>query len=184
VTRRTVLAPGSAAGLLRPVLRIIVEADGWLTWPGGHVRCALGRSGVRSDKREGDGATPAGCHPLRRVLYRPDREAAPDTRLPVRPLQPGDGWCDDPGDAAYNRPVTTPYPARHERMWRDDGLYDIVAVLGYNDMPGVAGRGSAIFLHVASPDYQPTQGCVALSGGDLRRLLADCAEGDRLCIRR
>lgn len=163
-------------------MRITVSADRWLTWPAGRVRCALGRTGLVVDKREGDGATPAGVFPLRRVLYRPDRVAAPETGLPVRPITADDGWCDDPGDPAYNRLVRLPYPGRHERLWRDDGLYDLVAVIGHNDDPVVPGRGSAIFLHVAKPDHAPTEGCVALALDDLRRLLADCRPGDEIAI--
>jgi L,D-peptidoglycan transpeptidase YkuD (ErfK/YbiS/YcfS/YnhG family) len=143
-------------------------------------RCAIGRGGVSSDKREGDGATPAGRLPLRRVLYRADRVAAPACRVPLAPLAPADGWCDDPGDAAYNRLVTLPHPARHEALWRAEAAYDIVGVLGWNDGTGpdgraaaiARGRGSAIFLHLARPDFTPTQGCVALLERDLRAALA------------
>ena len=149
-----------------------VSADGRLHWAGRIYRCALGRGGVRRDKREGDGATPAGRFPLRRVLYRPDRMAAPSTGLPTVALMPEDGWCDDPGDAAYNRPVRLPHAARHEQMWREDGLYDIVVVIGHNDNPVVPGMGSAVFLHVARDDYGPTEGCVALALDDLKAVLA------------
>src|SRR5262249_32310951 len=158
--------------LLSTDLRIRVGADGVLRWESGAYRCALGRGGVRVDKREGDGATPAGRFPLRRVLYRPDRGPAPATRLPVAALTPNDGWCDDPKDPQYNRPVQLPYAGRHETLWRDDALYDIVVVIGHNDAPVVAGMGSAVFLHLASTDYRPTQGCVALARQDLLQVLA------------
>lgn len=147
-------------------------AGGVLTLGDLVLRCALGRSGVTGDKREGDGATPAGRLALRRVLYRADRGAAPACAVPVEPIDPADGWCDDPADAAYNRPVRLPHPARHEALWRADALYDVVGVLGWNDAPVVRGRGSAIFLHLAAPDGAPTAGCVALAPDDLRRALA------------
>ena len=124
------------------------------------------------DKREGDGATPAGRFPLRRVLYRPDRLSTPATPLPVAPLTPEDGWCDDPADPQYNRPVRLPYAGRHEELWRADTLYDVIVVVGHNDAPVIAGMGSAIFMHVASADYRPTQGCVALARQDLLDILA------------
>ncbi|MBX3499883.1 MAG: L,D-transpeptidase family protein [Alphaproteobacteria bacterium] len=137
------------------------------------VPCALGRGGVRADKREGDGATPLGVFPLRRLWYRADRLDAPPTdALPVRPIQREDGWCDDPDSPQYNRPVSLPHPARHERLWREDALYDLVVELGYNDGPVVPGVGSAVFLHVARADYGPTEGCVAIGRGDLLRLVA------------
>ena len=147
--------------------------------PSREVRCALGPGGVvaAAAKREGDGATPAGRWPWRRVLYRPDRAAPPTTGLPLQPLLPDDGWCDAPGDPAYNRPVKLPYPASAEIMWRDDALYDLVVVLGYNDDPPLAGHGSAIFLHCARTDFAPTQGCVALARDDLETALAIADEG-------
>ncbi len=145
-------------------------------------RCAIGKGGVRHDKREGDGATPIGCWPLRRLFYRPDRETCPETALPRRALQAGDGWCDDPRAAYYNKLISLPDPASHERLWRDDALYDLLVVLGYNDAPAVAGAGSAIFLHVARDDYGPTEGCVALAKQDLRALLETVGPEDRLCV--
>ena len=135
-------------------------------------RCALGKGGIRADKREGDGATPVGLLPLRRVFYRADRTATPACRVPVELLSPADGWCDDPADRAYNQRVRLPHAARHEHLWREDALYDLVGVLGWNDAPVIRGRGSAIFLHLARPDLAPTEGCIALPERDLRAALA------------
>lgn len=149
-----------------------ITPDGLLRFRGETLRCALGAGGVRADKREGDGATPAGLLPIRRILWRADRGPRPATALPAEPIAPDDGWCDDPGHADYNRPVRLPHPARHERLWREDAVYDVIGVLGWNDAPIVRGRGSAVFLHVARPRLAPTEGCVALPGNDLRRLLA------------
>ena len=161
---------------------LVVTADGWLAAGGRRFRCALGRAGILAAKREGDGATPAGRWPLRQVLFRPDRLTPPRTRLPCSPLAPGDGWCDDPAHGDYNRRVRLPHPARCETLWRADALYDIVAVLGYNDAPPVPGLGSAIFLHVARPDYGPTEGCVALSRPDLETVLAEAVPGDSVLV--
>lgn len=151
--------------------------DGVLAWRHQRFRCALGRAGVSADKREGDGTTPVGRFPLRRVLYRADRLRRPATALPVRAMRADDGWCDDPGDPRYNRPVRLPYPGHHEVLWRADGVYDVVVVLGHNDAPPRAGAGSAVFLHVAAADYRPTEGCVALALSDLLAVLADCRSG-------
>lgn len=159
---------------------IQVYPDRRLLFAGRSFRCAIGRGGIRHVKTEGDGATPAGVFPLRRVLYRTDRIDAPATRLPAGAIAEDDGWCDAPGDPNYNRPVKRPYAARHERMWRDDGLYDLIVVLGHNDEPPTPGAGSAIFLHVASPDYGPTAGCIALALADLRSVLATCGPETRL----
>jgi L,D-peptidoglycan transpeptidase YkuD (ErfK/YbiS/YcfS/YnhG family) len=160
-------------------------ADGFLDLGGRRMRCALGKAGVTpaADKREGDLASPIGVWPIRRVLYRPDRGGAPATALPVQALAPDDGWCDAPGDPAYNRPVKLPYPASAERMWRDDHLYDIVVVLGHNDEPPVAPMGSCIFLHLAREGYLPTEGCVAIARLDMEDLLAMANPGDAIEIR-
>jgi L,D-peptidoglycan transpeptidase YkuD (ErfK/YbiS/YcfS/YnhG family) len=117
---------------------------------------------VRLDKSEGDGATPAGSYPLVSIYYRPDRLARPPTQLPRNALAPKDAWVDDPNDVNYNRPVSLPYPASAEKMWREDGLYDLLVVIGYNMAPVVPGAGSAIFLHIAAPDFAATAGCIAI----------------------
>jgi L,D-peptidoglycan transpeptidase YkuD (ErfK/YbiS/YcfS/YnhG family) len=160
-------------------------SDGWLDIDGRRVRAALGPAGVTpaASKREGDLASPIGVWPIREVIYRPDRGPPPATEIRVRAMAPDDGWCDDPADPQYNRPVKLPYDASAERMWRDDHLYDLVVVLGHNDDPVVPGLGSAIFLHVAKPDYAPTHGCVAVERSDLEALLDKARPGDAVEIR-
>lgn len=153
-------------------MRGVVHRDGRFVLQGAVFRAALGRRGVTEHKAEGDGATPVGLMPLRRVLYRADRLRAPDCAVPVEPIAENDGWCDDPLSADYNRLVRLPQDAHHEELWRTDGLYDVIGVLGWNDAPVVKGRGSAIFLHVARSDYAPTDGCVALALADLLHVLA------------
>jgi L,D-peptidoglycan transpeptidase YkuD (ErfK/YbiS/YcfS/YnhG family) len=153
-------------------MRAVVHSSGHLNYAGRTYRVALGKAGVRFRKQEGDLATPAGTMKLRRVLYRPDRIDAPVCAVPVEKLAPADGWCDDPANPDYNRPVQLPFPASAEVLWRNDFIYDIIGVLGWNDDPVRPGLGSAIFLHLARPDYTPTQGCIALEVDDLRTILA------------
>jgi L,D-peptidoglycan transpeptidase YkuD (ErfK/YbiS/YcfS/YnhG family) len=139
----------------------------------GHLQvpCALGRGGSRVRKREGDGATPIGRWPVLAVLFRADRLRRPRTLLPARPIRAWDGWCDAPQDRNYNRLVRHPYPASAERLWREDGLYDVVVVLAHNQRPRLRGGGSAIFMHLARAGYAPTEGCIALQRGHLLRVL-------------
>ena len=164
-------------------LDIIVEGDGVLRFGNRRYRCALGRSGIVNQKHEGDGATPVGRFALRLVYYRADRLAPPETGLARRAIRRDDGWCDAPADPAYNRPVRLPFGASHERLWRDDNLYDLMVVLGHNDDPPRPDLGSAIFLHLASPGYRPTEGCIAVALPDLRQILRDCAAGTHLEVR-
>jgi L,D-peptidoglycan transpeptidase YkuD (ErfK/YbiS/YcfS/YnhG family) len=161
---------------------LVVRPDGLVALGARIVPCALGRGGRRLDKREGDGATPIGAWTLRRLLYRADRLSPPPTALPVTVICPGDGWCDAPDDSRYNLPVALPYPASAESLWRDDGVYDLIVPLGYNDAPVTPGLGSAIFLHVARPGFPPTEGCVALDRADLLAYLALARPGDRVIV--
>ena len=148
-----------------------------LDWGAGPRRCAIGRGGLGLKLAEGDGVTPLGTHPIRRGFYRADRLPRPNTSLALTEIAPDDGWCDAPGDAAYNRPVKLPYRASAETLWREDALYDVIVVLGFNDDPVRDGKGSAIFLHLARPDYGPTEGCVALALSDMLELLAALTPG-------
>ena len=146
------------------------------------IRCALGRGGISWQKREGDGATPGGRHRLLSALYRPDRGARPATVLPVTAIGAGDGWCDAPWDANYNRPVRLPYPASHEILRRADRLYDGLIVVDWNISPRVQGRGSAIFLHIARDDMAPTEGCVAVAAEEFSRLINVIGPATRLVV--
>ena len=159
-------------------------SDGSFRLDGRITRCALGKGGViaAADKREGDGKSPLGTWGIRRVLFRPDKGGPPQTRLPTKALERDDGWCDAPGDPAYNRAVKLPHPASAEQMWREDDVYDLVCILAHNDDPPVPGLGSAIFMHLARPGYEPTEGCVALSREDMLELLSLAKIGDAVAI--
>jgi L,D-peptidoglycan transpeptidase YkuD (ErfK/YbiS/YcfS/YnhG family) len=148
-----------------------------LFFNGKAYRCAIGKGGFSADKHEGDGATPLGRFALRECWYRADRLQKPKTGLKTRAISKQDGWCDDPESPAYNKHVTLPCSFSHEELWRQDSRYDLIVPLGYNDEPVLPGKGSAIFLHVAAPDYAATEGCVALAQGDLLEVLASCAPG-------
>jgi L,D-peptidoglycan transpeptidase YkuD (ErfK/YbiS/YcfS/YnhG family) len=164
------------------VMDLVVDRNGFAVWGTRRMRCALGRSGIAAAKREGDGATPVGSFAMRQLLYRPDRETLPETALPCQTLEPDGGWCDAPDDRAYNRLVLLPYPTSAETLWRDDPLYDLIVVLGYNDDPVVPGRGSAIFLHLARPDFGPTEGCVALNREDLLAVITGADPASRVIV--
>jgi L,D-peptidoglycan transpeptidase YkuD (ErfK/YbiS/YcfS/YnhG family) len=144
---------------------------GWLTAGSLCIPVALGRGGIRANKREGDGATPRGRFRLVRLWWRPDRGPRPRTLLPVRPIRPTDAWCEDPADRRYNQPIRLSRGATGDRLWRGDPLYDLIIELDHNTRPRIAGRGSAVFIHVARPALGPTAGCVALNAKALRRLL-------------
>jgi L,D-peptidoglycan transpeptidase YkuD (ErfK/YbiS/YcfS/YnhG family) len=135
------------------------------------IPVVLGRSGIAANKREGDGATPRGRFRLTRLWWRADRSARPKTLLPVRRIDQALAWCEDPADRRYNRPFRRSANEPGDRLWRDDRLYDLVIELSHNTRPRIAGRGSAVFLHVARLDRSATAGCVALDPRDLRRLL-------------
>jgi L,D-peptidoglycan transpeptidase YkuD (ErfK/YbiS/YcfS/YnhG family) len=158
--------------------------QGLLLVGGRLCRAALGRSGIVAVKREGDGATPMGRFAMRQVLYRADRGARPHTSLPLRAIRGIDGWCEDPRDPNYNRLVKLTPRHQSDRLTRDDQLYDLIVVLGYNDVPRVRGRGSAIFVHLARDGYTPTAGCIGLSRHDLLMLLAHAKPGSPILVTR
>ena len=167
------------------------DADGGFSLASGGIdghavraRAIIGKAGLiaASQKREGDRATPVGRWLLRHLYFRQDRVGQPVCCLPKTPITPSCGWCDDPASPAYNCHVTMPFAASHETMWRDDGAYDLVVMLGYNDAPPVAGRGSAIFLHCIAPGKTSTAGCVAVARDDLLRFLALAETGQALLV--
>lgn len=155
---------------------------GWLMAGPLALPVALGRGGIQANKREGDGGTPRGTFRPRRVWWRADRAARPRTLLPVRRIRGNDGWCEDPRDRHYNQPVRLMPDHPGDRLKRADHLYDLIVELDHNTRPRIAGRGSAVFVHVARPGFAPTAGCVALKADALRRLIARAGPRTRIVV--
>lgn len=153
-----------------------------LEWLDKTYNCRTGRGGIRKKKVEGDGATPIGSFAIRQVFYRPDRIRPFACELETVSLTPEDGWCDDPTDPLYNRLVRLPFHASHENLWREDHVYDLILVVGYNDDPVVSPKGSAIFIHLLNDEQTPTEGCIAMERGDLIDLLGEITPSTRLVI--
>ena len=146
------------------------------------VPVALGRTGIKADKREGDGGTPAGRFRPVRLWWRADRLPRPQTRLPVRRIAADDAWCEDPNDRRYNHAYKRSATEPGDRLRRDDGLYDLIVEIDHNRRPRIAGRGSAVFIHIARPGFGPTAGCIALKHHDLLALLRQLTPKTRIIV--
>jgi L,D-peptidoglycan transpeptidase YkuD (ErfK/YbiS/YcfS/YnhG family) len=172
----------------RPLSSVTVRAAagqhtrGWLTAGGQTIPVALGRGGIRANKREGDGGTPRGTFRPRQLWWRADRHPRPATFLPVRAIGPEDAWCEDPSNRHYNQPVRLNSKQGGDRLRRDDHLYDFIIEIDHNTKPRIAGRGSAVFLHLARADFSPTAGCVSMTRSAMLRLLARLGPETRIVI--
>jgi L,D-peptidoglycan transpeptidase YkuD (ErfK/YbiS/YcfS/YnhG family) len=172
----------------KPLKRLAVRRKagsptrGWLTAGALALPVALGRGSIKANKREGDGGTPRGVFRPVRLWWRADRLPRPRTALPVRRIGPGDGWCEDPKDRRYNRPVRVAAGSVADRLARKDALYDLIVEIDHNTRPRIAGRGSAVFLHVARPGFAPTAGCIALDRAALRRLVERLGPKTRIVV--
>ena len=172
----------------RPLASITIRAAagnprrGWLTAGGRTVPVALGRGGIRANKREGDGGTPKGIFHPRQLWWRADRHPRPRTFLPVRPIAPEDAWCEDPGDRHYNKPVRLDRDRGGDRLRREDHLYDFIVEIDHNFSPRTTGRGSAVFLHLARDNFEPTAGCVSMTKSAMLHLLQRLGRHTRIVI--
>ena len=158
------------------------SSRGWLTAGMLALPVALGRGGIKANKREGDGCTPRGSFRLKRLWWRADKHPRPITSLPVQRITPMDGWCEDPADRHYNRPIKIPASGGADRLARKDSLYDFIIEIDHNERPRIAGRGSAVFIHAARQGFAPTAGCVALELNTLRRMLSRLGPRTRIVV--
>ncbi|SHK68350.1 L,D-peptidoglycan transpeptidase YkuD, ErfK/YbiS/YcfS/YnhG family [Bradyrhizobium lablabi] len=155
---------------------------GWLTVDGQAVPVALGRGGIKANKREGDGGTPKGIFRPRRLWWRADRHPRPRTHLAVRAIRPEDAWSEDPASRHYNQPVRLGHDQAGDRLKRDDHLYDFIVEIDHNSSPRIKGRGSAVFLHLARDNFGPTAGCVSMTKSAMLRLLERMGPDTKIVI--
>ena len=155
---------------------------GWLVAGHHAIPVALGRGGIIASKREGDGGTPKGIFRPRQLWWRADRAPRPQTFLPVRAIHPEDAWCEDPASRHYNQAIKLGRQASGDRLTRDDHLYDFIIEIDHNTQPTIAGRGSAVFLHLARPNFSPTAGCVSMTKSAMLQLLRRMGTDTKIII--
>ena len=81
------------------------------------------------------------------------------------------GWCDDPKIKYYNKLIYFPFKYSAEKLYRKDNIYDVILVLNYNIKPIKKNKGSAIFIHIAKKNYKSTEGCIAISKRNIKKLV-------------
>ncbi len=178
----SISGPDRPLSLVRIRARAGNSRQGWLTADGLAIPVALGRGGILANKREGDGGTPRGTFHPRQLWWRADRHSRPQTLLPARAIRPEDAWCEDPADRHYNQPIRLERDTPGDRLTRKDHLYDFIIEIDHNTRPRVAGRGSAVFLHLARENFGPTAGCVSMTEAAMLRLLRRLGPATRIEI--
>ena len=150
---------------------IIVKKSVYLKYKNFKFRCALGKNGIKKKVKEGDNITPIGIFKIIKIYYRHDKIKNLKTSIKQKKIKKNMGWCDDPKSNFYNQQVKLPNKFNFERLYRNDRIYDLLAVLNYNTNPVIKNKGSAIFIHIAKNNYSPTKGCIALRKKNLLELL-------------
>ncbi len=161
---------------------IIINKSGYLKYKNLKFRCALGKSGIKKKTREGDNVTPKGIYKILKVYYRKDRIKKIKAPFKKIKITKKIGWCDDVKSQCYNKQIGTPTSLSHEKLHRNDNIYDIICVINYNINPTVANKGSAIFLHIKKGNYKNTKGCIALKKNHLLKLLASIKKHTKIKI--
>ena len=161
---------------------IIIKKSGYLEYKNLKFRCALGKAGIKKKKKEGDNITPEGTFKIIKVYYRPDKIKNFVTSIKKKKIKKNIGWCDDPVSNSYNKEIKLPSRFSHEKLYRKDNIYDLILVLNYNTNPIIKNKGSAIFIHIAKKNYEPTAGCVALKKKDLVEILKNIKKNTKIKI--
>ena len=161
---------------------IIVKKSGYLKYKNFKFRCALGKNGIKKKVKEGDNITPIGIFKITRIYYRHDKIKKIKTSIKKIKIKKNMGWCDDPKSNFYNQQIRLPNKFNYEKLYRNDRIYDLLAVLNYNTNPVIKNKGSAIFIHIAKNNYEPTAGCIAVKKGDLIKLLQRIKKNTKIKI--
>ncbi len=161
---------------------IIVKKSGYLKYKNLKFRCALGRGGVKKKIMEGDNITPKGIFKIIKIYYRHDKIKKIKTLIKKIKIKKNMGWCDDPNSRFYNKLVNLPTKYSHEKLYRNDNLYDLIVVLSYNTNPIIKNKGSAIFMHVAKNSYRKTKGCIALKKNHLIKIISKIKKNTKIKI--
>ena len=151
---------------------IIVKKTGYLKYKNLKFRCALGKAGIKKKKKEGDNITPKGEFKIIKIYYRNDKIKNITTSIKKIKIKRSTGWCDDPNSKFYNKQIKLPSKFSHEKLYRNDNLYDLILVSNYNMNPIIKNKGSAIFIHVAKKKFNKTKGCIAIEKKNLIYLLS------------
>ena len=163
-------------------MRIFVNQLGEIYFKNFKAKVSLGKNGIGQKKKEGDLITPIGDYPLREVFYRTDRVKLPTLKIPSQSINIKHAWCNDSSFPEYNTLVNLPFKGTHEKMWRNDHLYNIVIVIGYNDQPVFPEKGSAIFIHLAHNNFNPTEGCIGIRESTMKKILNHIEPNSRIII--
>ena len=161
---------------------IIINKFGLIKYKNFKFRCALGKAGIGEKKREGDNVTPTGTFKIVKIYYRSDRIKKISSKFRAIEITKNMGWCDDPNSKNYNQLINLPSKYNHEKLFKKNNIYDLIIVLNYNMKPVIKNKGSAIFIHIAKKNYQPTQGCIALKKNDLLKLLSKISKNIKIKI--
>ena len=161
---------------------IIVKKSGYLKYKNFKYRCALGKAGVNKKIKEGDNITPKGVFKITKIYYRADKIKIIKTNIKKIKITKNMGWCDDPTSQFYNQQIKLPSKFRHEKLYRNDNLYDLIAVINYNTNPIIKNKGSAIFMHVSNNYYKKTKGCIALKKKHLIKILQEIKKNTKIKI--
>ena len=137
------------------------------------VKCAVGKRGIATKKKEGDLITPKGKFKIKYILYRKDRVYSLKTKIKKIIIKKDMGWCNDSASQKYNKLIRFPSRYSAEKLYRSDNSYDIILVLDFNFKPIIKGKGSAIFIHVAKKSFKRTEGCVAIKKLNLIKLIKE-----------
>jgi L,D-peptidoglycan transpeptidase YkuD (ErfK/YbiS/YcfS/YnhG family) len=161
---------------------IIVNKSGYLKYKNFKYRCALGKAGVNKKIKEGDGITPKGVFKITKIYYRADKIKVVKTNIKKIKITKNMGWCDDPASQFYNRQIKLPSKFSHEKLYRNDDLYDLIAILNYNTDPVIKNKGSAIFMHISESSYKKTEGCIALKKDDLIKIVMQIKKNTKISV--